>query len=127
MVPPLSLVVHFGSWGNAVDGDEEPFVRLDVIHNVIDVVHDCSENFIEPFSFKNVLENSSFVFSATIQHTVQIDVEVVNVRHNLATEAFSEEGIPPCNPCVEIVDTHCVVSSGIYCCLKGSCIFIPGF
>jgi len=113
MISSLSLVVHLSPRGYTINRDKEPLIRLDVIHDVVDVVHDRPENFIEPFSFENVLKDGIVLFCAAIEHSVQVDIEIIYVRHDHSVVALLKQRIPSCDPSVEIVDTHIVDSSDI--------------
>ena len=72
---PSSLLVHFGAWGNSIDGEINEFLGSDNFHDLVDVQVDVVEDLCFALGLRPVLW-----VSARMDNTVHIQVEVVDGR-----------------------------------------------
>jgi hypothetical protein len=71
------LLVHFGPWGDTVDGQVDEFLRSDDDHDLVHVVLDVFDLFLKVFWGFYIL---AFGVDGGVDETIHVDVEVVDLR-----------------------------------------------
>lgn len=82
-VSPDSLVDHFSSRSNSVQGNENFLSWLDQLDYHIDVVEDIFVDIFQLFPPQNLPKHPLFILRAFVKNSIEIHVQIVYDRHPL--------------------------------------------